>query len=256
MLLTSMTYREMYDHLAADKYKVDIKQEYLRPKAIKAFRKTSRFPAWELYEYKIPATNNQYIIYFYAETRTRAEYPEVGSFCIVYADKHRFVVQWGASGYKHTPDSKMVGVRQISAYTSHFFQRYRERFLKDESLSANDVAARYFSRNTTVMPLQQNEGINRNHEKYGEYGKNAFRIRDGICFTYMKAEGMISEDGDRHKDKVDTVYVCYTTFMNESGMTESQRNAIFQEHCMQWRQLYDTFLSEAKNGTITLRIEP
>ena len=31
MLLTSMTYREMYDHLAADKYKVDIKQEYLRP---------------------------------------------------------------------------------------------------------------------------------------------------------------------------------------------------------------------------------
>ena len=56
MLLTSMTYREMYDHLAADKYKVDIKQEYLRPKAIKAFRKTSRFPAWELYEYKIPAT--------------------------------------------------------------------------------------------------------------------------------------------------------------------------------------------------------
>lgn len=75
------------------------------------------------------------------------------------ADKHRFVVQWGASGYKHTPDSKMVGVRQISAYTSHFFQRYRERFLKDESLSANDVAARYFSRNTTVMPLQQNEGI-------------------------------------------------------------------------------------------------
>ena len=101
MLLTSMTYREMYDHLAADKYKVDIKQEYLRPKAIKAFRKTSRFPAWELYEYKIPATNNQYIIYFYAETRTRAEYPEVGSFCIVYADKHRFVVQWGASGYKH-----------------------------------------------------------------------------------------------------------------------------------------------------------
>ena len=53
MLLTSMTYREMYDHLAADKYKVDIKQEYLRPKAIKAFRKTSRFPAWELYEYEV-----------------------------------------------------------------------------------------------------------------------------------------------------------------------------------------------------------
>jgi len=117
----------MYDHLAADKYKVDIKQEYLRPKAIKAFRKTSRFPAWELYEYKIPATNNQYIIYFYAETRTRAEYPEVGSFCIVYADKHRFVVQWGASGYKHTPDSKIVSATQISHIFLAFTNSKRRR---------------------------------------------------------------------------------------------------------------------------------
>ena len=71
-------YKEMYDHLAADKQKVDIKKEYLLPKAIKAFRIASRFPAWELYEYKIPATNNQYIIYFYAESRTRADKPDVG----------------------------------------------------------------------------------------------------------------------------------------------------------------------------------
>lgn len=39
MILPTMTYKEMYDHLAADKKKVDIKIDYLLPKAIKSFKK-------------------------------------------------------------------------------------------------------------------------------------------------------------------------------------------------------------------------
>ena len=34
MILPTMTYKEMYDHLAADKQKVEIKKEYLLPKAV------------------------------------------------------------------------------------------------------------------------------------------------------------------------------------------------------------------------------
>ena len=105
MILPSMTYKEMYDHLAADKQKVDIKKDYLLHKAIKNLKKASRFPAWELYEYKIPASNNQYIIYFYAESRTRADKPEVSSYCILYNGKQKLVIKWGAGGYKHTPVS-------------------------------------------------------------------------------------------------------------------------------------------------------
>ena len=39
MLLPSMTYKEMYDNLAADLEKVKIKEEYLLPRAVKEFRK-------------------------------------------------------------------------------------------------------------------------------------------------------------------------------------------------------------------------
>ena len=250
-----MTYKEIYDHLAADKQKVDIKKEYLLSKAIKAFRKEPRFPAWQLYEYKIPATNNQYIIYFYAESRTRVEKPEVGSFCIVFNQKQRYVVQWGAGGYRHTPDSELTAIRQIHAYTPHFLQRYKERFLKDDSLTSNQVAARYLSRNKDAMPLQQNDEINRNHEKYGKNGQYAFRVRDGICFSYSVVDGIESEDGDRHKDKINAIYICYTTFMNESKMTEGQRNAIFKEHREKWTQFWDDFQKEAKDGVITLTLD-
>lgn len=255
MILPTMTYKEMYDHLAADKQKVEIKKEYLLPKAVKAFKKRMKFPAWEIYDYTIPSTNNKYVIYFYAESRVRAEKPEEGSFTIAYNGKHRFIIQWGAGGYKHTPDSEMIAVRQIHAYTSHFLQRYNERFLKDDSLTANEVAARYLSRNTVAMPLQQNEEINRNHGKYGEKYQYAFRVRDGICFSYSAVDGEQSEDGDRHKDKVDALYICYTTFMNESKMTESQRKAIFKEHCEKWVQFCHDFQKQAKDGIITLTLE-
>lgn len=54
MILTSMTYKEMYDHLAADLPKIQFKMNMLFSKAVKIFRKTVRFPAWQLYDYKIP----------------------------------------------------------------------------------------------------------------------------------------------------------------------------------------------------------
>lgn len=246
----------MYDHLAADKQKVDIKKDYLLRKVIKSFRKASRFPAWELYEYKIPATNNQYIIYFYAENRTRTDKPEVGSFCILFNGKQKLVIKWGAGGYKHTPDSPIIGIRRIDAYTGHFLERYNERILKDESLTSDEVAVRYLTRNYIAMPIEQNENINRNHERYGDAGQYAYRVRDGICFAQSMIDGIKSEDGDRHKDKVEAILVLYTTFMNESNMTDSQRNAIFKEHCTKWTQFYEDFQREAKDGIITLRLEP
>lgn len=51
-----------------------------------------KFPAWEIYDYTIPSTNNKYVIYFYAESRARADKPEIGSFTIAYNGNHRFII--------------------------------------------------------------------------------------------------------------------------------------------------------------------
>ena len=42
MLLPSMTYKEMYDNLAADLEKIKIKKEYLLPRAVKELKKEMR----------------------------------------------------------------------------------------------------------------------------------------------------------------------------------------------------------------------
>lgn len=128
MILPTMTYKEMYDHLAADRQKVEIKEEYLLPKAVKAFKKKLKFPAWEIYDYTIPSTNNKYVIYFYAESRVRADKPEVGSCCVIQDEEQRYFVEWIAGGYKHTPNQPISLIRQLHVYEPHFLVRYNERF--------------------------------------------------------------------------------------------------------------------------------
>ena len=75
MILPSMTWKEMYDGLAMDAQKVQIRIEKSYPKAVRTFKKTKTFPAWYIDEYKIPATNNQYIIFYYAGNPSEVEKP-------------------------------------------------------------------------------------------------------------------------------------------------------------------------------------
>ena len=84
MLISTMTYKEMYDHLSKDLNKIQIKKDCLLPKAIKEFKKAKRFPICKWYEYTIPTTQNKYIIFFYVGHRTLVEKPYVGHCAIVF----------------------------------------------------------------------------------------------------------------------------------------------------------------------------
>lgn len=247
----------MYDHLANDLKKVQIKEDYLRQKAIRDLKKERRFPAWKWYEYTIPSTNNKYIIFFYAESRFFIEKPVADSFCIMFNNNQRLIIQWVACLYRHTEDSpSLTTIRQIHAYTSHFLERYNERFLKDKTLNANDIACRYLSRNKIGMPITMSEDINKNLEKYGENAQTGYRVKDGFCFARSAIEGTKSEDGDRNKDKVNAMLVLYTTFMNEAGLANTQLSAINEEHYNTWLRSIQHIHKEAKDGIITVQLEP
>lgn len=245
----------MYDHLSKDLNKIQIKKDCLFPKAIKEFKKAKRFPIYKWYEYTIPATQNKYIIFFYAESRKLIDKPYVGHFAVVFDRNKRFVIQLVAGGYKHTEDSPLILIRQVHVYSSHFFERYNERILKNKSLSANDIACIFLSRNNERMPIKMNSDINKHIEGYGESAKFGYRVRDGFCFAREAVQGTVSEDGDRHKDKIDAMMVMYTTFMNESNMDKSQISAINKEHIRIWLQHIQDIHKQAKDGVVTLTLE-
>lgn len=229
MLVPSMTYKEMYDNLAMDYEKIEIKINQLKSKAIKRFRKVHIFPSVEMFSYRIPSSNNLYNIFFYAGSRNCIDNPIVDFYCIFPVEKKKFYVRWIAGGYKHTPASDIVLVRQLHVYTHHFFDRFNERIIKDSKMDTESIACLYFGRNREMIPIKVNKEINRNYDKYGSGGRQAFRVKDGFCFTRSIVEGKMDE-GDANNDRIDSLCFVYTTFMNESSMSRVQRHAINNEH--------------------------
>lgn len=229
MILPSMTFKEMYDALNADARKVQIRIDKILPKAIRQFKKSRTFPAMYVDQYRIPSTNNEYILFFYAGNVSEAEQPRYSSFNIFYSDRQRFVIRGMKMGYQHTPKSDLVMLPQIHVYTSHFFQRYNERFLHREELSPNEIAGLFFVRNKQMAQIKLNEAINKRFEEYGEYNCGV-RVDDGFCFTQTALEGKESNDGISEHDIVDAMVFIYATYVNESMMNDTQQIAIEKEH--------------------------
>lgn len=210
MIVANMSLREVYDSLTDEKRKLEWKCEALLRKAVKEIRQKGVYPAWVMYDYKVPLSNNQYVVYFYSEQ----PYAGVmgGFLCVVYDNYQRYMIKWTEGD-----------IPEIHVLTSHFLQRYKERFLEDPGLSANEVAVRYFTRNHQMHPIQIDERINKHVALHGEYAGEGFLVPDGFCFKLSGEE--------RYDDGKIIRISLFTTFMRTSDMSDSQREAIFDE-CM------------------------
>lgn len=219
MIVANMNLHEVYATLMSEMPKLEWKRDALLSRAIKEIKKIPpMLPAFMMYDYKIPSSNNQYIIYFYRELS-----PGPGNLIrvtvksdflfVLFDNNKRFVIKWAGNG-----------APEIHVLTSHFLQRYRERFLKQTDLTANEVAVRYLSRNYTMRPMAIDERINKHIKNYGEFAGEGFLVQDGFCF---KLSGEETTEGGEHPIRISF----YTTFMPLTDMSESQREAIFEE-CM------------------------
>jgi len=211
MIVENMNLHEIYANLMGDMTKLNWKRDTLFRKAFNEIKKSTEFPAFIMYNYKVPSSNNQYIIYFFMEHPMGPVIADI--LFIVFDDNQRFIVKWTDKG-----------IPEVHILTSHFLQRYKERFLKLPELTANEVAVRYFARNSIMRPMNINERINKHIKKHGEFAGEGFLVQDGFSF---KLSGEESIEGEKQPVRISL----YTTFMPRSEMTENQREAIFEE-CM------------------------
>ena len=204
-----MNLHEVYADLMGEMGKLDWKRDALLKKAVNVLRRCEEFPASVMYDYQIQTSRNQYIIYFYREH----PYAPVlaGYLCVLFDGNKRYVIKWTDKG-----------IPEILILTSHFLQRYKERFLKQD-LTANEVAVRFLSRNRLLKPMAVDERINKRIGEYGEFAGEGFLAQDGFCFKLSGEETIGGEDPVRIS--------FFTTFMPLSEMSDSQREAIFEE-CM------------------------
>ena len=209
MIVANMNLHQVYADLMGEMGKLDWKRDALLKKAVNVLRRSEEFPASVMYDYQVQTSKNQYIIYFYREHPFAPVL--AGYLCVLFDGNKRYVIKWTDKG-----------VPEILILTSHFLQRYKERFLKQE-LTANEVAVRFLSRNRMLKPMAIDERINKRIEEYGEFAGEGFLAQDGFCFKLSGEETIESEDPVRIS--------FFTTFMPLSEMSDSQREAIFEE-CM------------------------
>jgi len=226
MIVLSMSVKEIYDCIVADAHKIQVRIDKMLPKAVREFKKKRTFPVWYIDEYTIPSTNNKHIIFFYAGKESEVERPHYQSFCVVFDDNQRYLIRALSMGYKETIDSEMVMLPQIHSYTSHFLQRYNERYLHNEKLSANEIAGLFFIKNPRPFPIKLNDEINCNFKKYGEFNNLGVRVNGGFCFART---GFQRIKTDIEAKTADGMLMIYTTFVNDLDMSDEQRNAIDKE---------------------------
>lgn len=242
MVIPSMTFYEMYEELAADRPKIEYKHQQLTQKVVRKFRKTLRFPAWELFEYTNPSRHNSYILFFYAASRQALENPEFDYFSIINVENKRFVLKWGCSPYKHTDFDSMVWTRRIDAYSTHFFARYRERTFKNTELGLNEVICRYFTRNKIALLIELNEEIKKGYKKYGGTAHHAMKVSDGLCFIRTSIECCV--DLETQKETPEALGFVYVTFVDDNTLTSSQNEATFIEGLRSSQKVFKDLIAD------------
>ena len=210
MIVANMNLHQVYADLMGEMGKLDWKRDALLEKAVNVLKRSEEFPASVMYDYQIQTSKNQYIIYFYREHPFAPVL--AGYLCVLFDGNKRYVIKWTDKG-----------IPEILILTSHFLQRYKERFLKQDDLTANEVAVRFLSRNRMLKPMAVDERINKRIEEYGEFAGEGFLAQDGFCFKLSGEETIEGENPVRIS--------FFTTFMPLSEMSDSQREAIFEE-CM------------------------
>ena len=208
MIVANMNLHEVYADLMGEMNKLNWKRDALLNKAVGVLRKSEEFPASVMYDYQIQSSKNQYIIYFYREHPFAPVLS--GYLCVLFDGNKRYIIKWTDKG-----------IPEILILTSHFLQRYKERFLKQPDLSANEVAVRFLSRNRTLRIMPIDERINKRIEEYGEYAGEGFLAQDGFCFKLSGEETLDGQDPIRIS--------FFTTFMPLVDMSDTQHEAIFDE---------------------------
>lgn len=220
MIVPKMSVYQIYEKIETDKVKINFQVQKLMPKIVKEIKQQNTFPFYKCLEYK-PSSNNAHIIYFYAENKKDADNPIWDFFTILFNRRQRFVLKQRCEFYND------IITRSIKIYTSHFFQRYRERKFNNIELSKNELACRFFCRNLCFekkaieTPIVMNEDINRNMKKYNSSNHWGMLVNDGLCYTRAAPYDKDWNISNPHETKA--LLFIYTTFLSEEELSDSQK---------------------------------
>lgn len=142
-----MTIQEIYKELFEDVKNIEGKLEYCRKEFRRDVLQTNKYPIDKYYECKTPKKRNLFVAIFTAIKRGDNNNPIIGIY-----------------GIYSRPEGKYAATlnreqKLMSIYPPHFFDRYKERILKNDSIPTEEIIKHYFKNNWGFLAAIINEDI-------------------------------------------------------------------------------------------------
>ena len=183
-----MTVQEIRREFLKDMPAVNRKLHYtLFPKIASLALHASKFPVCTTCRYISPERKNRFLLQCTAYKRGDHNHPLISIIGTYDRPDGRYAISL-TSPETFEPLHEIVLI-----YPPHFFSRYRERFLKDGSLSNDEVMETFLKRNNGVSVTRMSERFTASFAKYVQEGSlvAAGRIADGNVIARLLPDNVI-----------------------------------------------------------------
>lgn len=184
MIVPSMSLREIHNELKSDYRNVVTKKDLFFKEFRRMVLKASNFPFTKTREYTTPIKKNLFIITFSAPSRGYENKPEFSAYVIYNTAKGKYLA------------SLIFQHDIITIYAPHFFKRYRERILKDNSISNDEIIRDYIKKDrgfTAGFITKEAEACFKSFEEQhqDEAVNFAAATLDGYCFGFKEGNNIM-----------------------------------------------------------------
>lgn len=184
MIVPSMSLGEIHNELVNDYRNVVTKKDLFFKEFRRLVLKASNFPFTRTYECTTPIKKNTFIIMFSALTRSQENKPEFSVYVVYNTAKGKYLA------------SMIFQTKMITIYAPHFFRRYRERILKDNSISNDEIIRDYIKRDrgfTGGFVTKQAEACFKSFEEQHQDEPVNFSAAtlDGYCFGFKEGNNIM-----------------------------------------------------------------
>ncbi|MBO7598733.1 MAG: hypothetical protein J6T70_16975 [Bacteroidales bacterium] len=221
-----MTPVDIFNNIMQDVPKINYWIARGEQKAMKNFAKQFQFPKYYVEDLKHQISGIEYFL-FYIQRQQKVDF-EKKPIAICSLENNKFFIEFGY-GYDIDKNKKCtIPIAVLNIYDGHFFERYKERYLHDETLQIKDVIGNFFARLTRLNLLEINDDIiNDWRWKYG-YFSTVFYTNEGVCLG--KRSICQIPNVSLESEKVSKVVVNeYKTFVSFDMLSDRQKVAIKEE---------------------------
>ena len=207
MLISSMTYEEIYRAISIEMHDVFGYYEQQKPKVDRALKKATHFPFRLSFKWEHPKSHNMYYCYVQSNRPAQWHNPFMSIYC-------EYEGKFGKEIFIPMP---IPGRKDLllQVFTAHFYSRYGERFLKNEN-DYSRIVMLYMARNFEGKSMGKDcVSTNEQQTETPGFTKESILTIDGLSL------GLKSYDNN---------IIIYKTFVSFDQLFQAQYEKVWQTY--------------------------